>query len=303
MTDHLPNFLIVGAAKSGTTSMYYYLQDHPEIYFPAIKEPKFLSSEVLKDQYITRNKTDLFISSFEEYRNLFRMVQSEEAIGEASTDTLFHHESTIPRIKKYIGNPKIIIMLRNPPYAAYSMYSHLIRDNREEHSFEDALAIEDERIRNNWQSSYYYKTRFLYARQVKAFLESFAEVKILIYEEFIKDIPGTIKDICSFLEIDPDYQPAHTSIRYNTSGVPRIRWINEIFLMRNPIQLGIRKIGTALLSRPVYVGLRDTIRQKNIVKLKMKPETFTYLKEFYQDDILALQNIIHKDLSIWLNAS
>ena len=183
------------------------------------------------------------------------------------------------------------------------MYTYLVRDNRETLSFEDALAAEDERIRDNWESCYSYKTRYLYANQVRAFLDLFTRVKILIYEEFIRDIPGTIKEICSFLEIDPEYKPMHTSVRYNASGVPRIRWFNNIFLMYNPIQLSIRKIGTALLSKPVYVGLRDSIRQKNIVKVKMKPETMTYLKEYFHDDILALQKIINKDLGIWLNAS
>ncbi len=115
MTDHLPNFLIVGAAKSGTTSLYYYLHEHPEIFLSAIKEPKFFSSEVLKDQYLTRKNKDLYVGSYEEYRNLFRNVQSEKAIGEASTDTLFLYGSTIPRIKKYLGDPKIIVILRNPP--------------------------------------------------------------------------------------------------------------------------------------------------------------------------------------------
>ena len=163
MTDHLPNFLIVGAAKSGTTSLYYYLMDHPEIYFSKIKEPDYLSSEVLKDQYLTRVSLRPYIKTINDYKELFNEVINEKAIGEASTDTIYYHKTTIPRIKSLLGDPKIIIMMRNPPYAAFSMYSHMIRDNRETLSFEDALAIENERIRGNWQCSYHYKARALYA--------------------------------------------------------------------------------------------------------------------------------------------
>ncbi len=301
MTEHLPNFLIAGAAKSGTTSLYYYLINHPNIYLSKIKEPDYLSSEVLKDQFITRVSLRPYIKTLEEYKDLFKDVINEKAIGESSTDTIYYHKTTIPCIKTILGDPKIIIMMRNPPYAAFSMYSHMVRDNREDLSFEDALAIEDERIRNNWQCSYHYKARALYSNQVKPFLESFSNVKILIYEEFVKDINGTIKNVCSFLDIDPNYKPSNTTVRYNASGIPRIRWINNLFLMYNPIQRSIRKIGTGLLTGPVYAGLRNSIRQKNIIRTKMEPATLTYLKEFYHDDILALQKIINKDLSIWLD--
>jgi len=301
MTDHLPNFLIAGAAKSGTTSLYYYLMDHPEIYFSKIKEPEYLTSEVVTDQYLTRLSRRPYIKTLEEYKILFSDVKNEKAIGEGSTDTIYYYHTTIPRIMNLLGDPKIIIMMRNPPYAAFSMYSHMIRDNQEDLSFEDALAMEDERIRNHQPCAYHYKARALYAHQVKAFLEAFSQVKVLIYEEFIRDIPGTIKEVCSFLEIDPNYQPTNTSIRYNASGVPRLKWFNNIFTMKNPIQRHIRKIGMSLLSGPVYAGLRDSIRQKNIIKLKMKPETLAYLKEYYHEDILTLQKILDRDLGIWLN--
>jgi len=298
--EKLPNFLIAGAAKSGTTSLYYYLMDHPEIFFSANKEPSFLSA----DRYDSIAKLGLptreYINSIEEYRQLFSQVGTEKAIGEASTDTLYYFSTSIPRIKQYLGEPKIIIILRNPPMAAFSMWTHMVRDNRETLSFEDALDFEDDRITHHAICAYHYKVRALYFEQVKAFQTAFPEVKCYIYEEFIKNINGTIRDICEFLDVDPAYQPSKTLV-YNASGIPRHRWINDLFIKYAPFRKVVRKIGTSLLSSSVYAGLRDEFRQKNMVKVGINPKTYNTLKDYYKKDILALQDLLNRDLSIWLD--
>ena len=300
MTQVLPNFLIAGAAKSGTTSLYYYLMDHPEIYFSPIKEPDFLTSPILKHQKNTIKARRPYISTIDEYYQLFSGVKDEKAIGEASTDTMFYHQTSIPRIKSILGEPKVLIILRNPTFASFSMYTHMIRDDREELSFEDALLKEEERIKENYQCAYLYKSRFLYYEQVKAFVESMKQVKVLIYEEFLMDIPGTIKNVCEFLEVDTSYVPSNSHIRYNASGVPKFAWFNKVFLMYNPIQRSIRNIGSTLLTPTRYVALRDTIRQKNMRRAQIKPETLAYLKEYFREDITKLQSLLDIDLTIWL---
>ncbi len=301
MKQVLPNFLIAGAAKSGTTSLYYYLMDHPEIYFSPNKEPDFLSSPALKNQYPLEVAHRPYISNIEDYYRLFEKVKNQKAIGEASTDTMYYHSTTIPRIKTILGKPRIIIILRNPPLAAFSMYSHMVRDDREELSFEEAIRLDASRKAQNYRSAYLYKSLFMYYDQVKAFLEQMDQVKVLIYEEVIIDIPGSIKQICEFLEVDAQYIPSNTSIRYNASGIPIVSWFNKLFLMKNPLQMGIRTVGTALLTPTKYVALRDSIRQQNMRKSKIHPETFAELKQTFREDILKLQNLLKKDLSVWLD--
>ena len=142
----LPNVLIAGAAKSGTTAMYFYLQNHPDIFFSRLKEPCFFSAQVFEfpgngigdeQKKITQTLT--------EYELLFRDAGNQKIIADASQDTLYYPE-TIPNIHKYLGDPAILIMLRNPIDRAFSAYGHLVRDNRERLSFEDSLQKEEQRI-------------------------------------------------------------------------------------------------------------------------------------------------------------
>jgi hypothetical protein len=297
----LPNFLIAGAAKSGTTSLYYYLKDHPDIYLSPVKEPCFFTSEILN---ICRQGVDddkkFYIKTFEKYCELFRGAPGKKAIGEASTDTLYHYEETIPAIKRLMVEPSIIILLRNPVDRAFSAYLHLVRDNRESLSFEQGLAAEEERIKRNWQCIWHYKKRGLYYDQVKAFMDSFKHVKVLLHDDLKKNPESVIKEVYEFLGVDASYRPADTKTHYNMSGVPRFKCLNNIFLMKNIVQRTIRNIGSFLLTEDRWVKLRDTLRGKLLVKIEMKPETRFYLQQFFREDILKLQELIDKDLSAWI---
>src|SRR5690554_1769397 len=148
----LPNFLIVGTAKSGTTSLVQYLKNHPKIFIPDIKEPRYFSYDLLKDNGYKgpgdlENKK-IAIKDKDEYENCFKKVREDViAIGEASVETSFYFEHTIPKIKNEIGDPKIIILLRDPVKRAISAYSHLIREGRETLSIEEA--IKNERLRRD----------------------------------------------------------------------------------------------------------------------------------------------------------
>ena len=113
----LPNFLIVGAAKSGTTSLYRYLQQHPDIFMSQKKEPKFFSSQFLKFPFVGPGDQNMELSickTFDKYESLFKYADNIKAVGEASADNLYYYTHAIPLIKKYLGNVKILIILRNP---------------------------------------------------------------------------------------------------------------------------------------------------------------------------------------------
>jgi hypothetical protein len=299
----LPNFLIAGAAKSGTTAFYYQLKRHPEIFLSPVKEPCYLTSTFLRlPQPGIKDELKFYVRTFEDYCKLFEDAAGKKAVGEASADTLYFHEKVIPVIKRVLGNPKIIILLRDPSERAYSAYLHLVRDNREYLSFEDGLKEEDERIRRDWQCMWHYKNRGMYYRQVKAFMEAFDRVNVFIYEDFRKNSPDVIKQACEFLEVDTSYKPADSHARYNVSGVPRFKALNNIFLMKNVVQRTARKVGSAMLTEDRWTKFRDSMRAKLFVKSPMKPETRAYLQQVFHEDILRLQDLVRKDLSHWLKA-
>lgn len=297
----LPNFLIAGAAKSGTTSLYYYLKGHPEIYLSPVKEPCFFTGQTLNlPQKGILDDKKFYTRTFEDYCRLFQGAVGKKAVGEASADTVYFHEKTIPVIKRVLGDPAIIILLRNPVDRAYSAYVYLVRDNREPLSFEEGLAVEENRIRRDWQCMWHYKNRGLYYGQVKAFMEAFSRVKVLLHDDLKKNPISVIKEIYDFLGVDTSHRPANTATRYNTSGIPRFKSLNNLFLMKNIVQRTIRNTGSFLLTEDRWVKLRDTLRGKLLIKTEMKPETRAYLQQFFREDILKLQELTGKDLSAWL---
>jgi hypothetical protein len=297
----LPNFLLVGAAKSGTTALYYHLKGHPDIFLSPIKEPRFFSAQTLHlPQKGIGDEKIPFVRTFTDYCKLFEDARGKKAVGEASADTLYYYEKTIPVIKKYLEEPRIIILLRNPVERAFSSYLHLIRDNREYLSFEDGLEQEEERIRQDWQCIWHYKNRGMYYRQVKVFMEAFRRVKVILYDDFKKDPLTTIKQVCEFLEVNTDYQPADTSTHYNATGIPRFKTLNNIFLMKNILQRSIRNVGRFILTEDGWVKLRENLRAKLYVKTSMKPKTRAYLQGVFREDILKLRDLLDRDLSAWL---
>ncbi len=109
------------------------------------------------------------LKSFEAYKALFEGV-TENAIGEASADTIYFHKCTIPIIKEKLGDPKIIIILRNPAKRAFSAYQHLVRDERESGSFQEALSKEAYYIENNYELIHHFRAVSHYYEHVQALL-------------------------------------------------------------------------------------------------------------------------------------
>lgn len=298
----LPNFLIVGAAKSGTTSIYYYLKQHPDIYMSPSKEPKFITAQFLKFPF-KGIKDDIMesyiIKKFDDYRKLFENIHEEKAIGEASPDNLYYYKNAIKYIKEYFGDVKIIIILRNPVERAFSNYLHLKRDSREYLSFEEALNQEDERKKKNYSFIFFYKDIGFYYNQVKAYLENFKQVRIYLYDDLKKDALALMKDIFIFLEVDCLFKP-DINVLYNPSGIPINRFMYEFLTKPHSVKNYIKPIVNPFLSAEKRGIIVEKLKREILKKPKMKPETRKYLINLYRDDILKLQDLINRDLSHWL---
>ena len=152
----LPNFLIIGAAKGGTTSLYHYLNQHPQVYMSPMKEPRFfaLENEKLNFQNPDKAINKTSVTSLSEYYKLFDGVTNETAIGEASPLYMYSTKA-VERIAHYVPTAKLIAILRNPVDRAYSCYKHLIA--LEPYSFADAILHEDKRISQNWAHLWNYR--------------------------------------------------------------------------------------------------------------------------------------------------
>lgn len=297
----LPDFLIVGAAKSGTSSLHNYIKEHPEIYMSSPKEPKFITSTFMEfpmngpgDDLIEKH---LITKSFEDYKTLFSGITTEKKCGESSAETLYYYEKSIPKIKQYfVDEPKIIVILRNPVERAYSAYTHLIRDLRENLNFKDALDAEEQRIKNNYEYMWYYKDVGLYYDQVKAYLENFDNVKIYLFDD-LKSAPETLlESLFTFLGVDKTFLPNNLKEKYNVSGVPKYYFLQN-FLKNKNVTKGILKL---IIPNTLRRKIVSRIDKSTLQRIPMNAEDREYLINYYKDDINKLQKLINRDLSDWM---
>lgn len=293
----LPNFIIAGATRSGTTSLYYYLKQHPQIGFPSLKEPRYFSSVDLKlpQKGPGDNTVDhKLILDFESYKELFASLQGFKIIGEASSEYLSHPEKTPDRIKAELGDIPLLFILRNPVERAYSAYNNLKRDGRETESFEKALELEEQRIADHWDIMWAYKYVGLYYKQIKTYVETFSKVKILIFEEFIQNPKAELEGIFKFLGVSSDVKIDVKTI-YSKSGAPKNKIIGKLADRKNPVMYFIRTLAFQLIPRKYF----EKISAKLFSKGEMSPATRTYLQQYYSEDIAKLEKLINKDLSLW----
>jgi len=299
----IPNFLIIGAAKSGTTALYRYLKQHPEIYMPDRKEPHHFSfTEITKNTNGPGDYVRTAITDDEQYMKLFDNVKSQKAIGEASP-TYIYIPGTAQRIHSQLPNSKIIAILRHPADRAYSAYMHLVRDGYEkELDFEKALEKENERIEDNWGPIWHYKKAGLYFSQLIPYFKLFSNENILviIYDDYKKDPKRVNQRIFKFLEVDQNFVP-DMSAKPNVSGIPKIKsWqaVLSYFFDKDNI---IRTVSRNLFSEEIRWRFTSNLRNKNLVQSKMTNEVRNRLIDYYKEEIMNLQELIGYDLTHWLN--
>jgi len=300
----LPNFLIVGAAHAGTTSLYFYLRQHPEIFMPTDpknKEPMYFVS------------ADAPIKDLDTYLQLFRGAQGKKAIGEASTAYLYCEESPA-RIKSVLGRIKIIIILRDPAKRAFSNYNWMIRQGWEDAAtFEEGLRREsvrrdDPHFRDhclaNYLDDYLYFSTGLYFQQVKRYVETFGKerVRIYLFEEFVKNPQAVCHDIFDFLGVDSIFTPVISV--YNEGRRPLSvtlqSWVQGVAMGRktcHPLRL-VPKAHRGMLLRQI----------KNVnahwgKKLHISPIMYQQLSQRYLPDIKKLEELLGRDLSVWYGQS
>ena len=208
----LPSFIIIGAQRCGTTSLYDYLSHHPQIIPSPVKELFYF------DDYYTRpiEWYKSFFPTEKEREKLERDLVASVITGEASPSYFFHPYAA-KRIKETLPDVKLILVLRDPIERAYSHYNHIKRLNREPLSFEEALEKELERItpdveklakdenyKADLRRDYSYLTRGYYAKQLKEWFKHFPKEQLLIIqsEEFYRETPKVYDEIVEYLGLN-----------------------------------------------------------------------------------------------------
>jgi hypothetical protein len=297
-----PNFFIVGAARSGTTSLDLYLSQHPEIFITLKKETHFFAREQLPVSY--RGPGDermnrLLIRDEDQYTQLFSDTGKAKAVGEASAFYLCYPKSA-DLIAQTVPDAKIIMVLREPVARTYSAYMFLLRDGRETLDFEEGLSRENERKEADFEPMWRYRELSLYYNQVKHYLDVFGaqRVKVLMYEELFSSPEKVLQDVFGFLGVKEDVN-IDTSVHYNVSGSPKSRklysMLNNFMFNPSPLEQRIKtlvpqNLRTVWASRLIGAVTRP---------VPLEPEIKAQLKTFYIEDVGKLEDLLQRDLLCW----
>ena len=280
------DFLIVGAAKSGTTTLFEALNEHPRIFIPQRKECRYFSC---MPRDLAGPKTTYpkgIIQSLEEYQGQYKGAKPDQLRGDISPDYLYFYHNAVPKIRNEVNaQVPIIMVLRNPIDRAYSHYFQKISNGWETLSFEDALNAEETRRAANWRWGWRYTDVGLYARQVKAYLDNFERVLLLLFEEDIVTRQAAGK-VLRFLNLTP-LPKSRADIHANVSGYPQNRFLHQ--LMTD--ELVVRKVKNVIKATPLYNRSKQIywkVMGSNLKKEAMAPQTRQVLKEKFQDDVALL---------------
>ncbi len=287
--ERWPNFFIVGPPKTGTTSLYSYLNSVPGIFMSPVKEPHYFSN-VAKAKMDKSSK----IPDKNKYLKLFANVKNEKIIGDASA-SYFSHPLVPELIHQISPSAHIIISLRNPINRIYSAYLMGNYMGIYKFSFHEELELAFQHGPNHDKKNMLRLKPNVHSKSVKNYIGFFGKerVKIIIFEEWIKDIKNTVNEIIRFLGLDYSIKEDFQNI-YNP--YVETRGIISKGIMWNS---NIRKICNSLFSTSTNMFLSKLLTKKS-TKPKMNKEDEDKLLNFFRDDVNDLEKILGRKFP-WLN--
>lgn len=289
----LPNTILLGAQKAGTTSLFNWIGQHPDVFAPpGMKDYEFFSRD------------DVFSQNLFSFSKAFSRHSNEKIILHGCTNYIYFSKKSSERISQTIPDARMLLVLRNPIDRAYSAYWDARKVAVETClSFEDAIDLEQKRIEHgNFKeiSSLTYISHGFYARQIEWYYKVFSKdkIKIILFDD-IKNSPlDTIREIFYFLEIEENFQP-NFQIK-NEAGLPK-----SVALQKLLQKVKMPKIIRPLIPIEKVSDIKTKIiRNLNVKRTgypQMNNDTYSKLYEVYKKEIEALEVIIKKDLSGWLN--
>jgi len=294
LEDRLPNLIIPGAAKSGTTTIHHYLAQHPRVYLPRVKEPHFFSNDRVWERGV---------ASY--VRSHFQRSAGFAVRADATPHYLFY-EKAAQRIAQVLpaSHQRFVIVLRDPVARAYSLYWNMVHEGHEELSFEEALAQEESRPGTRaieqlggirWQ--YFESGR--YAKQIECWFRYFDRSRFaFVLSEDLQSAPeATMARVFGFVGL-PALDALEPAAK-NLAALPRSRALQNF--LRRPSRA--RKWLGSLVPEHWKRDFTEHILRANRRRFDYPPmriETERMLRERFAPEVDRLQSLIERDLSAWL---
>lgn len=301
-----PNFFIVGAPKCGTTALYTYLAQHPDIYMPRRKEPRFFASDLDSGSPMDARR---FVRSWPQYVQLFAQGVNRSRRGEATALYLF---STVAaqRIRLYCPESKIIIMVRNPVDLMYSFHSERFHNGNEDiRSFREAVVAEADRRHGRRiprdalaPAALQYRQVATLSPQIERYLQNFvrSSIHFIVFEDLVRDGARVFRELMQFLEIDSAFTPLLGI--HNANKHVRLSSIRT--LLRRPPN-SVRQLARTIAPVKVRQALKARVHRINTLVAPRMPMDSLLRRQLVSEfvtEVTRLSEIIGRDLSAWSTA-
>jgi hypothetical protein len=287
-TIRLPDFLIIGGARCGTSSLYSYLNEHTEVFMPGLKEPHFFN-------YFGCSKSPhpgRLPWTIGDYAELFEPGRQNQKLGEASASYLHFHDRVIPTMRSIYGEKarkvKIVIVLRNPIERAWSYYMLLRRNKHNLNFFEMVNKFCD----GDKKTFHDFLRAGHYTDQIPNYLAAFDSVRIFMFEDLRRDPTAVVHSIFKLIEVsDKGFVPGNINAIYNASGVPKpglSRFIYEILFHDHVLK---KKIKCALPLR-LRLRIKAELGSRFMNKVEMPPDVRDFLTRTYHKSMKSLRDLL-----------
>jgi hypothetical protein len=285
-----PTFLCLGAPKSGTTTLYYILSQHPEIFVSEVKETNFFSDETEYGKGMSFYSTYFFPNSF------------HKVAGELDPSYL----AAVPspsRIHACLGKQmKFIVLLRHPVDRAYSHYKMMHRQQREVRSLEQALAEEKEFCGSDIMKQFYfgYIHNSLYAQSLKRYFQFYeaSQFSIHIFEDdFVSHKSRFIYHVQQFLGVSP--LPLYAKLTGNAPKTWRSHWLNRMSTGENPLRQTLRRVVPLAAKKQIQKSIQD-INKKELANEPLSASLRQeYFRRYFAREVKDLENLLGHHIPIW----
>lgn len=297
----MPNFLVIGVAKGGTTSLYTYLNQHPQIAMSAVKEPDFFEfGEVDQPPPLNFAPYPYAVQTLPAYQALFADLPATALRGEASPSNF--EARACERISRYLPDAKFICLLRQPVDRAYSAFAmHIRRGKEPETDFRRAYqnsACRWEQHYEGFLPPYACRNAAWYVERLQDWLARFPrrQLHISLYDDLKADPAGFVRKVYAFLEVDESFSPDVSRIHNQGTGI-RSQSLNRFIRQNNRLKQWLRP----WMPRPLRQKLTHWMTNLNQSPLPpLDPQLRRELTMPQRDDILRLQGLIDRDLTHWL---
>ncbi len=302
---YLPDFILAGYPRCGSTSLYQYLYYHPQILLSSPKEPRFftyygLSKEEMGFESDLIRKTA--VVDLEQYSRMFRRGRNK-ICGELTITYMKYYEYLIKNVNIVYPEgkkPKLLIALRNPIDASFSFYNYLYISGRLDESdfltwIKRAKKDKEENNAETMKFASFFDT-YDYPTHLKRVLAEFDEVYIYLLEDLRKDPQRILGEIFDFLGVKR-IMPDDLGKVYNRAG--KVKRNNRSWIVSeesNIIKNAIARIIPEAAGRKWFLK----IRERQFVEAKMTEAEKAFLKENFRDTIEETAKLIDRDLSAWM---